>query len=347
MEHEDVTPQSPITNPIDLNDDSNTIIKPSKNQLKKQRKREKWLAIKKEKRHEAKQKRKRRLAELREKGEDIGPNRKRLKSNTMKNSSCKIRVVIDLSFDDHMTEKDVNSLTCQLQHSYSANRRAQNPLQLYLCGLSGKTKERLDSIGDYKGWDVHKEIQHYEEVFPKSSLVYLSSESPNVLTSLSDDKVYIIGGLVDHNKLKGLCLKIAEEKGIAHAQLPISDYLNMKTRKVLAINHVFSILLRYTESNDWKEAFLAEMPQRKQAYLKDGSSPEQECHASSSTEEKPADIIQEDRIENKGNEEISDHSREGTDIEKKEVDSCECLKDNSIDINSKTEVLEMGENTTR
>jgi hypothetical protein len=27
-------------------------------------------------------------------------------------------------------------------------------VQLYACGISGKAKRRLDSIGDYKGWDV-------------------------------------------------------------------------------------------------------------------------------------------------------------------------------------------------
>lgn len=37
--------------------------------------------------------------------------------------------------------------------------------------------------------------------------------------------------------LQGLCHRLAVEKGIAHAQLPISDYIDMKTRKVLAINH--------------------------------------------------------------------------------------------------------------
>ncbi|KAH9508468.1 tRNA methyltransferase 10 [Bulinus truncatus] len=241
----------------------------SKSQLKKQLKREKWLVIKQEKRRASKQKRKQRLAEMREKGEEIGPSRKKLKTNTMKNSSCKIRVIIDLSLDDYMAEKDVNSLSCQIQHSYSANRRAANPIQLYLCSLGGKAKQRLDSIGDYKGWDIYKESLSYEELFPKESLVYLSSESPNVLTSLSEDKVYIIGGLVDHNRHKGLCYNLAVEKGISHAQLPISEYLDMKTRKVLAINHVFSILLKYTECGSWKEAFMSEMPQRKMAQLKE------------------------------------------------------------------------------
>ncbi|XP_055874957.1 tRNA methyltransferase 10 homolog A-like [Biomphalaria glabrata] len=258
----------------DVTDDTEPTI--SKSRLKKQLKREKWLAIKQEKRRASKQKRKERLAEMRKNGEDVGPSRKKLKKNTMKNSSCKIRVVIDLSFDEYMVEKDVNSLSCQIQHSYSSNRRAPNPLQFYLCSLGGKAKQRLDTIGDYKGWDIYKESKSYEELFPKESLVYLSSESPNVLTSLSEDKVYVIGGLVDHNKHKGLCHKLAVEKGIAHAQLPISEYLDMKTRKVLAINHVFSILLKYTECGSWEQAFLSEMPPRMQAHPKAGESHQKE-----------------------------------------------------------------------
>jgi tRNA (guanine9-N1)-methyltransferase len=42
----------------------------------------------------------------------------------------------------------------------------------------------------------------YMDVFKKEELVYLTAESPNVIQTLEDDKVYIIGGLVDHNRLK-------------------------------------------------------------------------------------------------------------------------------------------------
>ncbi|KAK7498588.1 hypothetical protein BaRGS_00010248 [Batillaria attramentaria] len=243
----------------------------SKNQLKKQKKKEKWLQFKAQKRQAEKQKKKRRLAEMRERGEDIGPSRKSLKKNAMKDSACQQKVVIDCSFDSYMTEKDVTFLVQQIQHSYAANRRAENPLQLYVCGIGGKAKQRLDSIGDYKGWDIYKEERDYTAVFPKDDIVYLSSDSPNTLDTLDESKVYIIGGLVDHNHHKGLCHRLAEEKGLAHAQLPISQFLQLKSRKVLTINHVFEILLRYTETKDWQSAFLMVLPQRKGFSLKDSA----------------------------------------------------------------------------
>lgn len=36
---------------------------------------------------------------------------------------------------------------------------------------------------------------------------------------------------------QGASLKAAENLGIAHARLPIDKYINMKTRKILTINH--------------------------------------------------------------------------------------------------------------
>jgi tRNA (guanine9-N1)-methyltransferase len=90
--------------------------------------------------------------------------------------------------------------------------------------------------------------------FPKThKLIYLSADSPNELTTLSENEIYIIGGIVDKNRHKvspgnamtvsltfqNLCQGKAEKLGIETARLPIGTFLaDMPTRKVLTVNHV-------------------------------------------------------------------------------------------------------------
>lgn len=50
--------------------------------------------------------------------------------------------------------------------------------------------------------DVHIKPEHFHEVLSKEELVYLTSDSPNVLQELDENKAYVIGGLVDHNHHK-------------------------------------------------------------------------------------------------------------------------------------------------
>ncbi|EXJ94680.1 hypothetical protein A1O1_03077 [Capronia coronata CBS 617.96] len=100
-------------------------------------------------------------------------------------------------------------------------------------------------------------------------VVYLTSDSPDTLTELSPYSTYIVGGLVDKNRHKGICYKIATEKGIKTAKLPIGEYLDMQSRKVLATNHVVEIMIRWLECGDWGEAFLKVIPKRKGGRLKD------------------------------------------------------------------------------
>ena len=39
-------------------------------------------------------------------------------------------------------------------------------------------------------------------MFSKENIIYLAAESENILDSVEEDKVYVIGGLVDHNSKK-------------------------------------------------------------------------------------------------------------------------------------------------
>lgn len=50
--------------------------------------------------------------------------------------------------------------------------------------------------------DISFKTEHYSEIIAKEELVYLTSDSSNVLEELDPKKAYVIGGLVDHNHHK-------------------------------------------------------------------------------------------------------------------------------------------------
>ncbi|KHJ31579.1 putative trna m g methyltransferase domain-containing protein [Erysiphe necator] len=110
--------------------------------------------------------------------------------------------------------------------------------------------------------------QQMSPISTTPSIVYLTSDSPNTLSSLVPNTSYIVGGIVDKNRHKGICYKRACERGIQTAKLPIGEYMKMQSRTVLAVNHVVEIMLKWLETNDWGEAFLKVIPKRKQAILK-------------------------------------------------------------------------------
>lgn len=64
--------------------------------------------------------------------------------------------------------------------------------------------------------------------------------------------------------MQNLCEDKAKEGGIRSARLPIGKYLaHLPTRKVLTVNQVYEILLKWTETRDWEKSLYAVMPKRK------------------------------------------------------------------------------------
>ncbi|CAL8241718.1 unnamed protein product [Merluccius merluccius] len=264
----------------------------SKRQRKKLLKHQKWEEerdLRKQKRKERKQQR--RLDRVSdEPGEGTTNSRKRLRREVTPSA---LRLVVDCSFDELMLVKDVRKLHRQIQRCYAENRRAPHPVQFYLTSLGGQLKQNMDDHD--KGWvnwkDITIKTEHYIEVVGKEDLVYLTSDSPNVLAELDPTKAYVIGGLVDHNHHKGITFERAKELGIEHAQLPLSSFVKMNSRKVLAVNHVFEIMLAYLEKGNWREAFFTVLPPRKGAVAvgqedqasQDSDSDASEHHAQDST----------------------------------------------------------------
>ncbi|XP_027709137.1 tRNA methyltransferase 10 homolog A isoform X2 [Vombatus ursinus] len=214
----------------------------SKRQMKKLMRQKQWedqRELRKQKRKERRQRRRlERQSHLEPNSE--GHDRKRFRSEAVPSP---LRLVVDCSFDSLMVSK------------------------YYLTSHGGQLKKVMDE--NDKGWvnwkDIHIKPEHYSELMKKEDLVYLTSDSPNILKELDESKAYVIGGLVDHNHHKGITYKQASEHGIHHAQLPLGDFVKMNSRKVLAVNHVFEIILEYLETRDWQEAFFSILPQRKGA----------------------------------------------------------------------------------
>ena len=126
---------------------------------------------------------------------------------------------------------------------------------------------------DKEGPDARTHLVPPEE---RGEIVYLTSDSPYTLDRLKPYSTYIIGGLVDKNRHKGICYKTACDKGIKTAKLPIGDYMEMQSRFVLATNHVVEIMVRWLECGNWGEAFMKVMPKRKGGKLREAGSIENE-----------------------------------------------------------------------
>lgn len=290
----------------------------SKNQLKKQRRHERWEAGREDRKlkrkEKVKEKKERRREVLAQMPVDENGNKPRLlparppRHSAGPGKQVPITVIFDCDFEELMFDNELKSLGLQITRCYSDNRKADFRAHLALSGFGGKMKERFDGIlaKQYTSW---KGFRFFEEDFvevaekakewmtgpeggevvgalktsqeaDKSSeqestgdaeegeIVYLSSESDEILTHLKPNSTYIIGGLVDKNRHKGICHKRAVSRGIKTAKLPIGQYLEMKSRQVLVTNHVLEIMLKWMEFGDWGKAFMAVMPERKGAKLK-------------------------------------------------------------------------------
>lgn len=177
-------------------------------------------------------------------------------------------VLLDLEWEEAMTPKQLKSLLRQVVFCYGANRRASYPVSLVFSGVQpgSKMHTRLSEQSGYEAWDVKKLAGPYIESFPRERLVYLTTDSQEVLQGFDQDKVYIIGGIVDRNRLKGHTMEKALTQGIATARLPLAEHIQMGSySRVLTVNHVFDIILDHQANSDWRGACERCVPIRKQS----------------------------------------------------------------------------------
>jgi tRNA (guanine9-N1)-methyltransferase len=81
------------------------------------------------------------------------------------------------------------------------------------------------------------------------------------LLELEHSRAYVIGGLVDHNRLKRISIDFAESHGLVAKRLPLG-FLKLKSNCHFAVNHVLALVGRVAEGETWETAAKV-IPQRK------------------------------------------------------------------------------------
>lgn len=201
-------------------------------------------------------------------------NRKMEKNDRFLNlCSLNFHIVIDCQWETEHVDSALRSLTQQIMFCYGFNRSSEKPAFMHLCNLGERTIRNLSKV-KFENWvGVSSTQDDYlkNELFSigkesgKKQLVYLTSDAEETLETLSPDEAYIIGGIVDRNRLKGITYQKALAQGIRTAKLPIKENFALSATHILTVNHVFEIMLRYAASGNWGDVLRQVLPKRKDA----------------------------------------------------------------------------------
>ncbi|XP_036828281.1 tRNA methyltransferase 10 homolog C, partial [Oncorhynchus mykiss] len=177
-------------------------------------------------------------------------------------------LVFDMSYEQQMTRREVENTVSQLMEVEGWNRRAPDPFHLHFCNLQpdgGYHRELVKRYGA-EAWErllITSTEQRHVDLFPRDDLVYLTADSPNVLRTFDNSKVYVVGSMVDRSIQSGLSLANAKRLKLNTARLPLDDFLQWETgAKNLTLDQMIRILLTLKESGRWEEA-LEHVPKRK------------------------------------------------------------------------------------
>lgn len=120
------------------------------------------------------------------------------------------------------------------------------------------------------------------------------------MEDIDPEKIYVIGGIVDHNRFKGLSRSHAKEANVETVRLPIIETLGRNLDNSLNVNHgkqhlffrfldfttilrwfyffifvVFELLSKKAEGLSWAQTFDAVLPARYKGRLQENTEKEE------------------------------------------------------------------------
>jgi hypothetical protein len=204
-----------------------------------------------------------------------------------------VHLAFDLSFEGTMDEGELTSMAQQLMTCQHANLQSARPFALHLCSFIGRVADKVSSLYDFASWvvETHTEdvsvvaqalslrfaqslvsaTQGPEQASPANSnrisaplpgVTYLSPDGQYALQHVRSGHVYIIGGIVDHKRSKGMSLGKASTSMLQAERLPLKEYAKLKGPQILTITSVFGILQGVSSHGNWEKAITDSLPKR-------------------------------------------------------------------------------------
>ena len=187
-------------------------------------------------------------------------------------------ICFDLNFNTYMDSKEQKSLTAQLALCYNINKHNKKKVNFYFTNMTQDIMDRLNK-NDAEKWKVHYSYSPFylidDLIKLKKEFVYLSPDAEEELDDVSEDKIYIIGGIVDRTVIQNLSMNringIKNDNNcdikIVSKKLPLLKYIKDVKNTVLNINTVVEILSLYADMDkdkkDWKNVLERALPKRK------------------------------------------------------------------------------------
>mmetsp|Transcript_6347 Transcript_6347/g.16933 ORF Transcript_6347/g.16933 Transcript_6347/m.16933 type:complete len:336 (-) Transcript_6347:335-1342(-) len=149
-------------------------------------------------------------------------------------------------------------------------REAPSALFLALANVPREMEERMDSqLSGWRRWPLRaadareRDVDAVATASGAREVVYLSADAEEELTELRVGTLYVVGGIVDRNRLKRATLDRAAELSAHAMRLPISSAVHSARTRVLAVNHVVELLARVSAGASWPAAAAAVIPARR------------------------------------------------------------------------------------
>ena len=159
-------------------------------------------------------------------------------TTTISTSTTNPTILFDINYSSQMNSIEAKSLSRQLTMSYASNRRSPHPFSMVFSGTDLKDEtSMLTKTLNKQNWESWKDVSIMnsekpwdEDRFRDTTVVYLTADSPNVLTEINDNTTYIIGGLVDHTDKPFFSFDRATSLGLQTAKLPLDSGFKMLLR---------------------------------------------------------------------------------------------------------------------